>query len=158
MQFEVAFETVDQPEAVALVGELDAHLEPLYPPESRHGLNLEALRAPHVRFALARDGEGRAQACGAVALMEGYAELKRMYVRPQFRGRGAAEAIVQLLERAAASHGYVVMRLETGVKQLAALRFYERLGFVRRRPFGKYRDDPLSICMEKGIAPPAAGR
>lgn len=45
MQCRVAIETVDQPDAVALVGELDAHLEPLYPKESRHGLSLDALRA-----------------------------------------------------------------------------------------------------------------
>ena len=45
MTWHVAVETVDQPEALALVAELDAHLEPLYPPESRYGLTVDGLRA-----------------------------------------------------------------------------------------------------------------
>src|SRR6185503_20354912 len=72
----VAVETIDQPEALALVAELDAHLEPLYPPESRHGLTVDGLRAPNVYFVLARDAAGRAMGCGAVMHAEGYAELK----------------------------------------------------------------------------------
>ena len=147
----VAIEAVDQPEAVALIRELDAHLEPLYPPESRHGLKLEALRAPNVLFVLARDHGGAAHGCGAVALLPRYAELKRMYVRPESRGRGIADTIVRFLERQAAERGYGSVLLETGVKQLAALSFYERIGFVRRGPFGSYRPDPLSIFMEKRI-------
>jgi putative acetyltransferase len=151
MKFRVAIETVDQPEAVALIQALDAHLEPLYPPESRHGLKIEALRATNVLFVLARDEGGSAHGCGAVALLPRYAELKRMYVRPESRGRGIADSIVRFLERQAADRGYGSVLLETGVKQLAALSFYERIGFVRRGPFGSYRPDPLSIFMEKRI-------
>lgn len=148
----VAVEPVDQPEALALLGELDAHLEPLYPPQSRHGLKVEALRAANVRFVLARDAAGAAQGCGAVVFLDGYAELKRMYVRPGMRRGGMASAIVRFLEREAGERGYGVVRLETGVKQLEALPFYERMGYARRPPFGAYRPDPLSVCMEKSLA------
>jgi len=147
----VAVEAVDQPEALALVGELDAHLEPLYPPESRYGLTLDGLRAPHVRFVLARDASGAAQACGAVALLPQLAELKRMYVRPAVRGRGAAESVVNVLEGIAVANGYGELYLETGVLQHAAMAFYERIGFRRRGPFGDYRDDPTSVFMEKSL-------
>ena len=151
MNCHVAIEAVDQPEAIALIAELDAHLEPLYPPESRHGLKLEALRAPNILFALARDDRGSAHGCGAVALLPEYAELKRMYVRPESRGRGIADSIVQFLERQAVGRGYDSVVLETGIRQLAALSFYERLGYVRRGPFGNYRADPLGIFMERRI-------
>ncbi len=154
MSWRVAIETIDQPEALALVRELDAHLEPLYPVESRHGLDLAGIRAPHVRFVLARDEAGAAQACGAIALLPGLAELKRMYVRPEARGRGAADAIVRFLEGVAERHGYGMLHLETGVKQQAALAFYARIGFRRRPPFGSYTDDPLSVCMEKRLDAP----
>lgn len=151
MKCRVAIEAVDQAEAVALIEELDSHLEPLYPPESRHGLNIEALRATNVLFAMARDELGVAHGCGAVVLLSGFAELKRMYVRPKSRGRGVGALILQFLERQAADRGYVTIMLETGIKQSEALSFYERLGYVRRGPFGSYRSDPLSIFMERRI-------
>jgi len=152
LTWRVAVEPVDQPEAVALVGELDAHLEPLYPPESRYGLTLDGLRAPHVRFVLARDASGAAQACGAVALLPQFAELKRMYVRPSVRGQGAADAMVRFLEGIAVARGYGTLYLETGVLQHAAMAFYERVGFRRRGAFGSYGEDPTSVFMEKPLA------
>jgi len=124
----VAVETIDQPEALALVAELDALLEPLYPPESRHGLNVAALRAKNVFFVVARDAAGEAMGCGAVMHSEGYAELKRMYVRPKARKRGVGAAIIGFLEQHAADHGFMTIRLETGTKQLEALTFYEGMG------------------------------
>jgi putative acetyltransferase len=151
MKCRVAIEAIDQDEALALVRELDAHLEPLYPPESRHGLNIEALRAPNVLFVLARDEQGIAHGCGAILFLPEYAELKRMYVRPQSRGRGVADAIVAFLELQAEGRGYDMVRLETGIKQAEALSFYQRLGYARRGPFGNYRPDPLSVCMEKRL-------
>ena len=53
---------------------------------------LDAIFQPHVRFFVARlDGE--AVGCGGVALFEGFAEVKRMYVREAARGRGVARVI-----------------------------------------------------------------
>lgn len=150
----VALETIDQPEALALVAELDAHLEPLYPPESRHGLTVDGLRARNVFFVLARDESGRAMGCGAVMHADGYAELKRMYVRPAARKHGVGAAIVGFLEQHAADHGFTTVRLETGTKQEAALSFYEGMGYARRGPFGAYRPDPSSIFMEKNLIRP----
>ena len=150
----VAVETIDQPEALALVAELDAHLEPLYPPESRHGLNVAALRAKNVFFVLARDEKGEAMGCGAVMHSDGYAELKRMYVRPSARKRGIGAAIIGFLEQHAADHGFMTIRLETGTQQTEALSFYEGMGYARRGPFGAYRPDPVSIFMEKMLIRP----
>ncbi|HEX4781212.1 MAG TPA: GNAT family N-acetyltransferase [Usitatibacter sp.] len=150
----VAIETIDQPEALALVGELDALLEPLYPPESRHGLNVAALRAKNVFFVVARDEKGQPMGCGAVMHSDGFAELKRMYVRATARKRGVGAAIIGFLEQHAADHGFMTIRLETGTRQLDALSFYEGMGYARRGPFGAYRPDPLSIFMEKMLIRP----
>ena len=150
----VAIETIDQPDALGLVGELDALLEPLYPPESRHGLDVAALRAKNVFFVVARDEMGRAMGCGAVMHCEEYAELKRMYVRPEARKRGVGAAVIGFLEQHAADHGFMTIRLETGIRQLDALSFYEGMGYARRAPFGAYRPDPLSIFMEKMLIRP----
>jgi putative acetyltransferase len=151
VEIAIALETVDQPDALALVGELDSHLNPLYPPESRHGLSLEALRATNVLFAIARDEYRSAHGCGAILLAADHAELKRMYVRPDSRGCGIGARIVRFLEGLAAKNGYTICRLETGLMQAEALSLYGRLGYVRREPFGSYRPDPLSIFMERRI-------
>jgi putative acetyltransferase len=73
-----------------------------------------------------------------------------MFVTPEARGRGIGSAILATIEDAL--RGPVsTLRLETGVKQDAAIRLYERAGFRRRGPFGSYRDDPLSVFMEKPL-------
>ena len=142
-------------EVRALVSELEAILAAEYPPEQRHGLALEAIFQPHIRFFVARL-EGDAVGCGGVALFDGFAELKRMYVREAVRGRGLASALLARLEAAAREAGLPVLRLETGTNQLAALRFYEREGFRRCAAFGDYTAMPpqaiaTSIFMEKPL-------
>lgn len=121
----------------ALVTELEDTLAAEYPPEQRHGLSVDALFQPHVRFFIARD-DGRAVGCGGVALFDDFAEVKRMYVRTEARGRGVADAILARLEAEAHAAGLAMLRLETGDRQLAAMRFYERAGFRRCGVFGAY--------------------
>lgn len=53
----------------------------------------------------------------------------------------------------ATERGFTVIRLETGIHQQEAIALYERSGFRRTPPFGPYRDDPVSRCYEKRIAP-----
>jgi putative acetyltransferase len=138
-----------------LVGELDAELAAEYPPEQRHGLSVAAIFQPHVRFFVAR-GDGAALGCGAIALFDGFVEVKRMYVRAQARGGGVAGAILTRLEDEARGAGYSIVRLETGTRQFAAMRFYERAGFRRCDAFGAYATmDPsrvvTSLFYEKAI-------
>lgn len=151
MTARIALERPDQPEVVALIDELDAFQKPLYPPESHHGIPIDALMQPHVLFAVARE-EGEAIGCGAVVLGDGFGELKRMFVRPSLRGRGVAQGLLAFLESSARERGFALMRLETGVSQPEALRLYERAGYARRGPFGHYGPDPLSVFMEKSLA------
>jgi GNAT superfamily N-acetyltransferase len=145
-------ERPDSPDAVALISELDAILAPLYPSESRHGYSVEKLLAQAVAFFVLRDGDAAA-GCGGIQLVgDQYGELKRMYVRPPFRGRGYGELLVNRLAEYARERGVGLLRLETGIHQTAAIQLYERLGFRRIPPFGPYFEDPLSRCYEKRIA------
>jgi len=121
----------------ALVSELEDTLAAEYPPEQRHGLRLEAIFEPHVRFFVAAV-DGAAVGCGGVALFDGFAEAKRMYVRPAARGRGVAQALLARIEGEARAAGHRVLCLETGDQQRDALRLYRRWGFVDRGPFGAY--------------------
>jgi GNAT superfamily N-acetyltransferase len=142
-------ERPDSPDARALIEELEAHLEPLYPRESRHGYAIEKLLAENVAFFVIRD-DGAAAGCGGILLVgTEYGELKRMYVRPQFRGRRFGELLIDYLTEYARRHSINTLRLETGIHQHAAIALYERVGFVRIPPFGPYTDDPVSRCYEK---------
>ena len=105
MPMQVALESPDQPEVIALIAELDAYQTTLYPPESVYALDLTALKQAHVRFAVARDDAGSAVGCAAVVLHAAYGELKRMYVHPRGRGQGVAKALLQRLEAEALETG-----------------------------------------------------
>jgi putative acetyltransferase len=124
-------------DARALISELDHILSDEYTPEQRHGLALESIFQPNIRFFLARLN-GAAVGCGGVALFEDFAEVKRMYVRDVVRGRGAAQALLAQIEAEARNAGLVLLRLETGERQIAALRFYQRAGFEICAAFGPY--------------------
>jgi putative acetyltransferase len=101
-------------------------------------------------FLVARDVAGKALGCGALRHLEpGAAELKRMYVRPEARGRGLGRALLDALEAEARRLGIRVLRLETGFKQHEAVGLYERAGYRRIPCFGAYADGAVSICYEK---------
>jgi putative acetyltransferase len=140
-------------EVVRLIEQLDAYLQGLYPPECNHLMPVELLRQPNVTFIVARV-DGRAAGCGAFVKHDaGYAELKRMFVLPEFRGLGLGHQILENLENRIEAAGLSVIRLETGVSQHPAVRLYQRFGYQVRGPFGDYGEDPLSIFMEKALAP-----
>lgn len=148
MSVVIAEERPDSPDAVALIGELDDHLGALYAVQSRHGFSVEKLLRDGVKFFVARDG-GRPAGCGGVLLVgREYAEVKRMYVRPAFRGRRIGRLMLDHLVEHARQHGLTVIRLETGIHQREAIALYEARGFRKIPPFGPYRDDPVSLCYE----------
>ena len=142
-------------EVAALIGELNDELAALYTPEQRHGLALEALFQPHVRFFVAwRDG--RPLGCAGVAFLDGFAEVKRMYVRAEARGKGIAEALMDRLARTAQEAGLHRLKLETGDRQQAAIRFYARCGFEICGAFEPYAAMPpeniaTSVFMAKTL-------
>jgi GNAT superfamily N-acetyltransferase len=138
-------------DARVLIAELEAELVPQYPDQSRHGYSVEKLLAEGVAFFLVRK-DGVPAGCGGVQLWgTTYGELKRMYVRPGFRGTGLAKLILERLSDHARGQGVRVLRLETGIHQRAAIDFYENMGFRSIPPFGAYRDDPLSRFYEKRL-------
>jgi len=147
----IAIELPDQPEVIALIAELDAYQDTLYPPQSRHALDLTALKQPNVLFAVARDTAARAIGCGAIVLYPEFGEIKRMYVSPHGRGRGVARKLLALLESRALGSGCKLLKLETGPYQHEALALYASAGYERRGPFGDYTNDPLSVFMQKHL-------
>jgi len=92
---------------------------------------------------IARDDTGAAVGCGALrSLGNGVAEVKRMYVAPAARGRGAARAVLAELEQAARERGWTTLRLETGPRQPEAVGLYLSAGYRSIPAFGGYAGAP----------------
>ena len=92
-----------------------------------------------------RDDDGAALGCDALrALGDGVAEVKRMYVVPEARGRGVSKAVLRGLEDAARQRGWTTLRLETGPRQPEAVGLYTGAGYRPIAAFGAYRGDPAA--------------
>jgi putative acetyltransferase len=140
----------DTADALRLIEELEAVLSPLYAVESRHGYSVDKLIREGVHFFVAR-ADGVPAACGGIQFYPGFGELKRMYVRDAWRGRGLGFAMLEHLAAHARANGCGLLRLETGIHQHAAIRLYERSGFARIEAFPPYKADPVSVFYEKTL-------
>jgi putative acetyltransferase len=144
-------ESPRQPDVMSLLSALDAYLSSLYPPQSNHILDIDALCAPNVRFFVARRAAD-AVGCGALRIdRAGYGEVKRMFVAPRARGQSLGRAILERIEHQAAREGLALVRLETGIHQAAALALYRGAGYLECAPFADYLPDPLSLYFEKPL-------
>ena len=138
------------PQATALLQTSHVLMQSLFPPEDNAYLSIDELCAEHVHFLAARRGTV-VRGTGALAVKDGYGEIKSMFVDPDARGQGVADAILRSLEDLAREKGLLEMRLETGDVLHAAIRLYERHGFVPCGPFGNYTANPSSIFMKKKL-------
>jgi putative acetyltransferase len=168
MTVTISLEAPDSPDARALIAELDAVLMPMYDVSDRHGYSVDKLKRQRVHFFVIRC-DGEAAGCGGVQIFTAkagsvpstpsassvssvdFGELKRMYVRPRFRGQGLGRTLVDHLIGVVRAHGIDVVRLETGIHQTEAIALYERCGFRRIPPFGDYFESPVSVCYEKRL-------
>jgi putative acetyltransferase len=139
-----------EPRVQALIAELDAFNSALYPPESNHFDSPETLATTRGIF-LVVEQNGGLVGCGAAKHCGEWAELKRMYLRPEVRGKGIAREMLDSLLQWARGEGLALARLETGHVSEGALRLYRRAGFREIPAFPPYRSDPLSIFMERAL-------
>ena len=106
---------------------------------------------PHGRLLIA---EYRGQLAGCIALHKlesGICEMKRLYLRPQFRGKGLGRVLAETVIAEARAIGYRRMRLDTVEPVMPnAVAMYRRLGFVEIEP---YRANPIdgALYMELGL-------
>ncbi|MGD8349247.1 MAG: GNAT family N-acetyltransferase [Gammaproteobacteria bacterium] len=143
----------DDPEVRRVIDIADEFYSERYPEESNHLEPVEALKHPDILFVGCRV-EGRLAASGAVKIMtddDTYAEIKRLFVLDEYRGMGLSRRIMDYLESRMRAQGIELFRLETGIYQPEAIALYRRLGYREREPFGAYREDPLSVFMEKRV-------
>lgn len=103
-------------------------------------------------FYVAYDENGNGIACGALKHYDdSTAEIKRMYVMPQFRGRGLSKLILMQLEDYAKELNYQRLILETGLKQPEAMSLYQKFRYKPLKCYGRHANDTDSRCFEKLI-------
>ena len=125
----------------------------LYEGEADIGPTRDAVmfEPPDGVFVLVREGD-RPVACGGIARFDAdRAEVKRMYVVPDARGRGLGRRVLAELEELARSFGYTGLVLETGDRSEAALAIYTSSGFERIPSYPPYDTRELSLCFQKRL-------
>ena len=149
----VRLEDPRQPEVEAMLRAGEAFARTLYAPEECFLLSVDELATPGTTVLVARDAQGAA--LGMAALIEqdpGEGELKRLFVDDAARGQGVADAIMDALEQAARERSIRTLRLETGTRSDAALRFYARRGYERIPAFGPYVGSATSVCLARELS------
>ena len=140
-----------------IIALLVAHLDTMAahsPPESRHALDLEGLRAADVTFWTVWQ-EDRLLGCGALKeLDQAHGEIKSMHTAAAARGRGVARRMVEHILDEARRRAYRRLSLETGSMAgfAPARSLYAGFGFRYCPPFGDYRLDPNSVFMTLEIS------
>ncbi len=79
------------------------------------------------------------------------AEVKRVFVKEEYRNKGIANELMELLENTAREQGYRYLILESGAPLVAAMALYRKIGYKVIPNYGQYREMPNSICMKKEL-------
>src|SRR5919108_6315853 len=147
----IAPEPLASPDVQALIARLDAEITERYPNPEDNFFELAEEQVDGRRgVLLVARADGHTVGCGALRRLDPTTgEIKRMYVAPSARGGGVGARILAELERHARALGMRRLLLETGERQVEAVRLYQRAGFTRVPCFGEYADAPLSLCMGK---------
>ena len=136
-------------EVIALLTEHLADMYATSPPESVHALDVDALKASHIRFFSAWH-ENTLAGCVAIKTLDSaQAELKSMRTATAFRGMGVGQALLQYIIDHAKAQGFISLSLETGTQDYfaPARALYRKFGFTDCGPFGQYKPDPNSHFM-----------
>ncbi|MEV6904677.1 GNAT family N-acetyltransferase [Amycolatopsis sp. NPDC051372] len=130
-----------------LVAAMTAELVAVYglPPDAR-----PSPLPPGTHYLMGTGGGVALGCCAVQPEVEGWCLLNRMYVAPPARGSGLAAALLAAAEDVARRAGATGIRLETGLRQPAAMRLYERKGYRRVAAFPPHENDPESVCYQSG--------
>lgn len=78
-----------------------------------------------------------------------YAEVKRVFIKKEYRGIGLSKQLMEMLETRAKQKGFKYFILESGEPLVAAMSLYRKSGYEVIPNYGQYKDMPDSICMRK---------
>lgn len=137
---------------VTLCGMLDENLGEIVGGEAQRKEYHQYNKLDHIHDVFLIYDNGIAVGCAAFkSYEEGVAEVKRVFVRKDYRGRGLSKLLMEQLENKAREQGYHNLILETGKLLTQAIGLYTSLGYKIIDNYGQYKNMPLSLCMSKKI-------
>lgn len=133
-----------------LVKELDAYLA--VTDGDDHAFYDQFNKLDHINNVIVAYKDGIPVSCGAIKKYDSQCmEIKRMYTRNNYRGKGIASCILSALEKWTAELGFQSCILETGVNQQEAIALYKKNGYRLIKNYGPYADVENSFCFEKTV-------
>ncbi len=154
MSVTITRESPLQDDVRQFVADLNAHLNPLSPPQFQFQMTAEQMAGPDTHVFVARDETGKAVGMGSLKQLDATTgELKRMYTVPEVRGQRVGKQIVERLELEARSMGLTLLKLETGAERVMpeAHRLYQRSGYTPCPAFADYPDSQYSAFYERAL-------
>ena len=150
MKFQLVETGVEHPDFVELVHQLDEYyymrFRDIVLNDQQHH-DLSTMKCGVVAYV-----DGQPAACGALKVYnETSVEMKRIFVRSEFRRQGLASQIMKTLEKLAIEQGFAYAVLETGAEMKDAIRFYQKIGYEVIPNFGSFRGDDGCICFGKPL-------
>jgi putative acetyltransferase len=149
----IVVDDLSGPQIARFLEEHVAEMLSVSPPESKHALDLEALRSPDITFWSVMD-RGAVVGCGALKRLDAsHAEVKSMRTLAARKRSGIASLILGHIIAEARRMGFTRLSLETGSAEFfaPARRLYEKFGFAYCGPFADYRPDPLSVFLTRAL-------
>ncbi|GAB3540194.1 GNAT family N-acetyltransferase [Pontibacter brevis] len=117
-----------------------------------HSFYAQYNKLDKIKFVVMAYEDSKPVGCGAIKEHEpGTMEVKRMFVRPESRGKGIATTILSELESWAGELSFTRCILETGIRYPEAIGLYKKNGYNRIPNYGQYADVEDSVCFEKLI-------
>lgn len=142
--------SADNIDFVALIQDLDIDIEKRDGEE--HSFFAQFNKTDSIKHAIVVYEDQRAIGCGAFKLYKGeVAEIKRMFVNPEDRGKGIASTILKELESWAREENFKSCILETGKKYPEAIALYKKNGYHITPNYGQYELIEDSVCFQKSI-------
>ncbi len=140
--------TSENPDFIHLVKALDLYLAEIDGKD--HSFYAQYNKIDTIQHVVVAYEDGTPIGCGAIKAFDPISmEVKRMYVDPAFRNRGIAALVLQELEEWTQELGYIRSVLETGKRQIEAVYFYQKSGYVEIPNYGQYVGVENSVCFEK---------
>jgi putative acetyltransferase len=136
---------------INLINELDKDIEKRDGAE--HSFFAQFNKTDHIKHAIVVYEDQRVIGCGAFkTYKDDVAEIKRMFVNPEDRGKGIASKILKELESWARESNFKSCVLETGKKYPEAIALYHKNGFLRIPNYGQYELIEDSLCFQKTLS------
>jgi putative acetyltransferase len=152
-ELKIVLDDLSGPQICDFLQEHVLHMRSITPLESKHALDLDALRQPGITFWSVMDGDALV-GCGAIKKLDAsHAEVKSMRSAPARQRSGIASLLLGHIIAEATRMGFTRLSLETGSTEFfrPARNLYAKFGFGYCGPFADYRPDPNSVFMTRTL-------